>query len=194
MSEKTKRDIEVTKKALLDAAEKLMTKCSDPAEVTSRAIAKESGANLAMINYCFGSRERLLYEVFQKLLTDVQMKDKKFLEIMSSGLPPKRKLAELHYKMMKLMLENYNYAQAVTKYILLNRSEDFGMESLPFIEEHYKGKKSTEKCRLVAFELTSLHELAVLRCEELKKSCGIDLTDDKTLKKYVFQNINRFLD
>lgn len=194
MSEKTKRDIEVTKKALLDAAKKLMTKCSDPAEVTSRAIAKESGANLAMINYCFGSRERLLYEVFQKLLADVQMKDKKFLEIMSSGLPPKRKLAELHYKMMKLMLENYNYAQAVTKYILLNRSEDFGMESLPFIEEHYKGKKSTEKCRLIAFELTSLHELAVLRCEELKKSCGMDLTDDKTLKKYVFQNINRFLD
>lgn len=194
MSEKTKRDIEVTKKALLDAAEKLMTKCSDPAEVTSRAIAKESGANLAMINYCFGSRERLLYEVFQKLLADVQMKDKKFLEIMSSGLPPKRKLAELHYKMMKLMLENYNYAQAVTKYILLNRSEDFGMESLPFIEEHYNGKKSTEKCRLIAFELTSLHELAVLRYEELKKSCGIDLTDDKTLKKYVFQNINRFLD
>ncbi|MBQ5319125.1 MAG: TetR/AcrR family transcriptional regulator [Oscillospiraceae bacterium] len=194
MSEKTKRDIEVTKKALLDAAEKLMTKCSDPAEVTSRAIAKESGANLAMINYCFGSRERLLYEVFQKLLTDVQMKDKKFLEIMSSGLPPKRKLAELHYKMMKIMLENYNYAQAVTKYILLNRSEDFGMESLPFIEEHYKGKKSTEECRMVAFELTSLHELAVLRYEELKKSCGMDLTDDKMLKKYVFRNINRFLD
>mgnify|MGYP003293666811 FL=1 len=194
MSEKTKRDIEVTKKALLEAAEKLMTKCSDPAEVTSRAIAKESGANLAMINYCFGSRERLLYEVFQKLLTDVQMKDTKFLEIMSSALPPKRKLAELHYKMMKLMLENYNYAQAVTKYILLNRSEDFGMESLPFIEEHYKGKKSTEECRLIAFELTSLHELAVLRYEELKKSCGMNLTDDKTLKKYVFQNINRFLD
>ncbi len=194
MSEKTKRDIEVTKKALLEAAEKLMMKCSDPAEVTSRAIAKESGANLAMINYCFGSRERLLYEVFQKLLAGVQMKDTKFLEIMSSGLPPKRKLAELHYKMMKLMLENYNYSQAVTKYILLNRSEDLGMESLPFIEEHYKGKKSTEECRLIAFELTSLHELAVLRYEELKKSCGMNLTDDKTLKKYVFQNINRFLD
>ena len=68
------------------------------------------------------------------------------------------------------------------------------MESLPFIEEHYKGRKTTEKCRLIAFELTSLHELAVLRYEEMNKSCGIDLTDDKTLKKYVFQNINRFLD
>ncbi len=194
MSDKTKRDLDATKKALLDAAAKLMTMCGDPAEVTSRAIAKESGVNLAMINYCFGSREGLLYEVFQKLLEDVQMSDTKFIEIMSSGLPPKRKLAELHYKMMKLMIENYNYSKAVTKYILFNRNENFGMESLPFIAEHYKGRKTTEECRLIAFELTSLNELAVLRYEELKKSCGIDLTDDKTLKKYVFQNINRFLD
>lgn len=194
MSDKSKRDIEATKKALLDAAEKLMTKCSDPAEVTSRAIAKESGVNLAMINYCFGSREGLLYEVFKKLLEDVQKCDTRFIEIMSSRLPPKRKLAELHFKMMKLMLENYNYSQAVTKYILFNRNEDFGMESLPFIEEHYKGRKTVEECRMIALELTSLHELAVLRYETIKSSCGIDLTNEKMLKQYVFQNVNRFLD
>ncbi|MBQ8175958.1 MAG: TetR/AcrR family transcriptional regulator [Oscillospiraceae bacterium] len=194
MSEKIKRDLDATKKALLDAAAKLMTECSDPAEVTSRAIAKESGANPAMINYCFGSREGLLYEVFRKLLEDVQKCDTRFIEIMSSRLPPKRKLAELHFKMMKLMLENYSCSQAVTKYILFNRNEDFGMESLPFIEEHYKGRKTVEECRMIALELTSLHELAVLRYETIKSSCGIDLTNEKTLKQYVFQNVNRFLD
>lgn len=194
MSDKTKRDLEATKNALLEAAEKLMTSCSDSAEVTSRAIAKESGANPAMINYCFGSREALLYAVFQKLLGDVQKSDMKFIEVMTSNLPPKRKLAELHYKMMKLMLENYSYSQAVTKYILFNRNEDFGMESLPFIEEHYKGRKTVEECRLIAFELTSMHELAVLRYEAIKSFGGIDLTNDKTLKQYVFQNVNRFLD
>lgn len=194
MSEKIKRDLDATKKALLNAAAKLMTECGDPAEVTSRAIAKESGANPAMINYCFGSREGLLYEVFRKLLEDVQKSDKRFIEIMSSRLPPKRKLAELHFKMMKLMLENYSCSQAVTKYILFNRNEDFGMESLPFIEEHYKGRKTVEECRMIAFELTSLHELAVLRYEAIKSSCNIDFTDEKTLKQYVFQNVNRFLD
>ncbi len=194
MSEKMKRDIEATKNALLNAAEKLMTSCSNPAEVTSRAIAKESGVNLAMINYCFGSREGLLYEVFQKLLDDVHKSDMKFIEVMTSNLPPKRKLAELHYKMMKLMLENYSYSQAVTKYILFNRNEDFGMESLPFIAEYYAGRKSIEECRLIAFELTSIHELAVLRYEAIKKLCNIDLTNDVELKQYVFQNVKRFLD
>lgn len=67
MSDKIKRDLEATRNALLNSTAKLMTDCSEPSEVTSRAIAKESGVNLAMINYCFGSREGLLYEVFRKL-------------------------------------------------------------------------------------------------------------------------------
>ena len=66
MSDKIKRDLEATRNALLNSTAKLMTDCSEPSEVTSRAIAKESGVNLAMINYCFGSREGLLYEVFRK--------------------------------------------------------------------------------------------------------------------------------
>ena len=86
MSDKIKRDLEATRNALLNSTAKLMTDCSEPSEVTSRAIAKESGVNLAMINYCFGSREGLLYEVFRKLLSDVQKHDTEFIKIMSSGM------------------------------------------------------------------------------------------------------------
>ena len=49
MSDKIKRDLEATRNALLNSTAKLMTDCSEPSEVTSRAIAKESGVNLAMI-------------------------------------------------------------------------------------------------------------------------------------------------
>ena len=194
MSDKIKRDLEATRNALLNSTAKLMTDCSEPSEVTSRAIAKESGVNLAMINYCFGSREGLLYEVFRKLLSDVQKHDTEFIKIMSSGMSPQQKLTELHFKMMRLMIANYNYSQAVTKYILFNRNDDFGMESLPFIVKHFNGRKTIEDCRLIAFELTSIHELSVLRYETIKSSCNIDLTDDETLKWYICQNINRFLD
>ena len=51
MSDKIKRDLEATRNALINSTAKLMTDCSEPSEVTSRAIAKESGVNLAMINY-----------------------------------------------------------------------------------------------------------------------------------------------
>lgn len=194
MAEKSKRNLDSTRNLLLQAAEKLMMNCNEASQVTSRAIAKESGVNLAMINYCFGSREGLLYEVFKKNLSDVQKNDAGFMKIMLSDISPKEKLAELHFKMMRLMISNFKISQAVTKFILFNRNEDFGMESLPFIAEHFKGKKSMDECKLIALELTSLHELAVLRHETLKSSCDIDLTEDNTLKQYICQNVDRFLD
>lgn len=171
-----------------------MINCNEPSKVTSRAIAKESGVNLAMINYCFGSREGLIYEVFKKNLSDLQKKDNGFIKIMLSDIPPKDKLAELHFKIMRLMISNFKISQAVTKFILFNRNDDFGMESLPFITEHFKGRKSMEECKLIALELTSLYELAVLRYETLKSLCNIDLTEDNILKWYISQNIDRFLD
>ena len=67
------------------------------------------------------------------------------------------------------------------------------MESLPFITEHFNGQKSEEECRLIAFELSSLHELAVLRHEDIKELCGIDLTYDEELSSYVTTNVDRFL-
>ena len=83
-----KRDIERTKKQLLEAAEKLMKDCDAPSEVTSRAITEAAGVNLAMINYCFGSREKLLAEVFSKLLNKAAAADKRFSEVMGSQLSP----------------------------------------------------------------------------------------------------------
>ena len=57
---------EITKEKLIAAASKLIDGCDDPFKVTSRQIAEESGMQAAMINYCFGSRESLIYEVFHR--------------------------------------------------------------------------------------------------------------------------------
>ena len=188
-----KRDLETTKKALLDAAKQLMTACSDSDEVTSRAIAAKAGVNLAMINYCYGSREGLLYEVFKQLLSDAQQADPKIAALMCAQLTPKERVIKLHFSMMKLMIANFNYSKAITKYLLLNRNGEMGMESLPCIIEHFNGSKTEQQCRLIAFELSSLHELAVLRHREMKSICGIDLTDDAQLEEYVRTSTQRFL-
>lgn len=188
-----KRDIERTKKQLLEAAEKLMTDCDDPSEVTSRAITEAAGVNLAMINYCFGSREKLLAEVFSQLLSKATAADKRFGEVMGSQLPAKDKLIELHVFMMSLMLKNMGIAKAVTRYILLERDLQTGMESLPFVMAHYGSSKSEAECRLLTFQLTSLNELAVLKYDELKQNAGTDLADEEQLRRFVTDNISRFL-
>ena len=193
MAQKQKRDLDATNEALLKAAKELMTTCTDSDDVTSRKIAAKAQVNPAMINYCYSSRENLLYEVFKQLLADAQNVRPELTEMIKSDIPAKQRLIMLHFGMMKLMIENYSYSKAITKYILLNRTDGIGMESLPFITEHFNGQKSEEECRLIAFELSSLHELAVLRHEEIKELCGIDLTNDEELSSYVTTNVDRFL-
>lgn len=188
-----KRNLETTKDALLKAAEKLMIEHGDLAEVTSRAISGEAGVNLAMINYCFGSREALLFEVFKKFQSKVLNLNPVFKEIINGDIPPKEKLILLHYESMKIMLQNFKYVKAVTKFALLDRSISAERGSLPLIKEHFCKRKTEPECLFIAYQISSLHELAVLRHEEIRDVCGIDLTDDEILKKYVTDNINRFL-
>ena len=71
---------EITKEKLLKATEKLIAGTDDPFKITSRQIASEAGMQAAMINYCFGSREKLIYEVFQKKYKDT-LKEKKIERI-----------------------------------------------------------------------------------------------------------------
>ncbi|MBR6968897.1 MAG: TetR family transcriptional regulator [Ruminococcus sp.] len=189
-----KRDINRTRAALLRAAEKLMTSCEDVSQLTSRAITKEAGVNLAMINYCFGSREKLLAEVFGNIMAKAQLADPRLSTIMDSDLPPAAKLAEIHISMMRLMLDSFAYSEAVTRYILLERDLSFGMESLPLVVEHFRGKKTEEECRLITYSITSLNELAVLKHAELKEKCCTDLTDEEQLRRFVENNISKFLD
>ncbi|MBO6301243.1 MAG: TetR/AcrR family transcriptional regulator [Ruminiclostridium sp.] len=188
-----KRDLDKTRAALVDAAEKLMSGCDDPDEVTARAITKEAGVNLAMINYCFGSREKLLYEVFTRLQQNAASFDPGIGEIINGDISPKEKLAQAHFRTMKLMLANFKYCKALTKYMLVTRKIGDKRLSVQFIQQHYGGRKTEGECRLIAFELSGMHELAVLRHEEIRELCGIDLTDDDALRKFVYGNVERML-
>ena len=142
MPRKQKRDLEATKKALLEAAKELMTTCTDSDEVTSRRVAAKAQVNPAMINYCYGSRENLLYEVFKQLLSDAQSACPELSEVLHADIPAKQHLITLHFSMMKLMIRNFSYSKAITKYILLNRTNGVGMESLPYITEHFGNRTS----------------------------------------------------
>lgn len=189
-----KRNLDATKKALLDAAEKLMLECNDISQVTSRAITKEAGVNLAMINYCFGSREALIFEAFGKMQETASRCDNSFAEIISGESTPLEKLIEVHCRTIKLMIENYTISKAVTKYVLINRAISGRRGSLQFIQEHFGDRKTEGECRLIAYELSSLHELAVLHHEEIKEVCGIDLKNDDELRAYVTAHVKKFLE
>ncbi len=59
-----------TRTRILDAAERLFAEYGF-AETSLRRITREAGVNLAAVNYHFGSRERLIHEVFARLVEPV---------------------------------------------------------------------------------------------------------------------------
>ena len=184
--------LNITKEKLIDATFALMEELDDPLNVTSRQIADRAGAKPSMINYCFGSRENLIYQTFQKQYLSF-LKEKDVEKILSSDLPPKDILKKLHFIVAKCLVDNPKFTKAISGFVLFSR--DLSQESFSFlyVKKHYAGKKTDKECRLIAYELSSMMQLIICRKEDIKASFGIDLDKDKELKNYIDMRVDLLL-
>lgn len=184
--------LQITKDKLLLAAARLMEGMEDPMKVTSREIAKEAGVQPAMINYCFGSREDLIYGAFQKLFEEYTKKAD-VEGIIKEGLPPKDLLKKLHFVVADCLVKNFKFTQATTGYVLFKR--DLGKESFsfPYVMKHYEGRKSVEECKLIAYELSTMMQLIIFRKEDIRRDFGIDLNKEEELRKYIDMRVDLLL-
>ena len=97
--------LNITKEKLIDAAFSLMEEMDDPFNVTSRQIAERAGTKASMINYCFGSRENLLYQTFRKQYMSF-LNEAEVAKLIASGIAPKELLKKLHFIVAKCLVEN----------------------------------------------------------------------------------------
>ena len=183
---------EITKEKLIAAAEKLISNCDDPFKVTSRQIAEESGMQAAMINYCFGSRENLIYEVFHRYYK-AALQDAHVEKILTANISPKDKLKKLHYLVAKFLVENHKLTKAITSLILFERDLSEKSVSYGLVKEHFKGTKTDKECRLIAYEMSTMMQLMIYRKDDIKSGMGIDLDKDRQLKHYIDMRIDLLL-
>jgi len=181
-----------TKDQLLSATLSLMEEKDDPFQVTSREIASRAGVKPSMINYCFESREKLIYATFQKHYLDF-LKVKEIEQILTADLMPKDLLKKLHFVIASCLIDNPKFTKAITSHVLFKR--DLGQESFSFayVKKHYAGKKTDEECRLIAYELSTMLQLMIYRRDDLKRDFGIDLADKKVLQKYIDMRVDLLL-
>ena len=184
--------LNITKEKLIDAAFALMEEADDPFNVTSRQIAERAGTKPSMINYCFGSRENLLYQTFQKQYMSF-LNESEIRKIIDSDITPKDLLKRLHFVVAKCLVENPKFTKAITGHVLFNR--DLSKESFtyPYVKKHYAGKKTDEECKLIAYELSAMMQLIIYRKEDIKRDFGIDLDNDKELRKYIGMRVDLLL-
>ena len=182
----------ITKEKLVDATFTLMEEADDPLNVTSRQIADRAGVKPSMINYCFGSRENLIYQTFQKQYLDF-LKEEPIAELIASDISPKDLLKKLHFIVAKCLVENPKFTKAISPFVLFERDLSKESFSFPYVKKHYAGRKTDRECRLIAYELSSMMQLMICRKDDLKRDFGIDLDNAKELKKYIDMRIDLLL-
>ena len=184
--------LQLTKDKLVDAAFELMEKAEDPMAVTSREIAARAEVKPAMINYCFGSRENLIYNAFQKQYLSF-LKDKEVEKVVNSDLPPQEILKKLHYVVADCLVKNHTFTKAITGFVLFKR--DLGQESFSFnyVKKAFKGRKTDAECKLIAYELSTMMQLIIYRKDDIKRDFGIDLDDEEQLRHYIDMRVDLLL-
>ena len=182
----------ITKDKLIDATFALMEEADDPLNVTSRQIAERAGVKPSMINYCFGSRENLIYQTFQKQYLDF-LKEEPIAELIASDISPKELLKKLHFIVAKCLVENPKFTKAISPFVLFERDLSKESFSFPYVKKHYAGRKTDRECRLIAYELSSMMQLMICRKDDLKRDFGIDLNNDKELKKKIDMRVDLLL-
>lgn len=184
--------LNITREKLLTATTMLMEKMDDPFLVTSREIAKAAEVKPSMINYCFGSRENLIYNVFQRLYESF-LSESDVTAIIKSDLSPKDTLKELHFIVSRCLIQNYKFTQAITGHVLFKR--DLGKEafSYKYVCKHYNGTRSEKECRLIAYELSTMFQLIIYRKDDIKRDFGIDVEDEEVLRELINKRIDLLL-
>lgn len=184
--------LNITKEKLIKATAALMEKADDPLQVTSREIAAAADVKPSMINYCFGSREELLYAVFNDLYKSFLAKYE-VEKLLKKDLPPKELLKKLHFIVAKCLIENPKFTKAITPHVLFKR--DLGKESFsfPYVMKHFGGRRTEAECRLIAYELSTMMQLIIYRKDDIKNDFGIDLNKDKALQRYIDLRVDMLL-
>ena len=184
--------LNLTKEKLTDATFALMEEADDPMGVTSRQIAARAGVKPSMINYCFGSRENLIYQTFQSQYLSF-LNETRIKKLIASDITPKDLLKKLHFTVATCLVENPKFTRAITGYVLFSRDLSKESFSYPYVKKHYAGRKTDKECMLIAYELSAMMQLIIYRKDEIRENFGIDLDKDRELRKYINMRIDLLL-
>ena len=173
------------KDQLIQATMKLLTESKNPSKVTARQIASEAGANLAMINYYFSSKDELVNIAVNKLMAD---RANELKEIRDSHTPAKQKLTEFLTTMSDIVTDFSELTKPTIPYLLLEGEIELPYYILPMIKEYCGDKRSETECRIIAYQLITFSQLVFYRSSDFLKYTGIDISDKKQ-RDTMFQTI-----
>lgn len=176
---------DTVKDQLIQATMKLLTESKNPSKITARQIAQEADANLAMINYYFGSKDTLLSTAVSMLIADKAVALK---EIRDRSAPAKEKLRDFLITLSDITIGYAELTRPTIPYLLLEGEIEVPYHILPMIKECCGDRRSETECRIIAYQLIAFSQLVFYRSGDFSKYTGIDI-EDKRQRDGLFQTI-----
>lgn len=170
-SEKTE-----AKQRILDVTIRMLSEQKDTGNITVRQIAKEANANSALINYYFGSKEKLLNKAVEVCMAD--MANKISFNKLENDSPVER-LRNMVKGIASFAVNNYYLSD-----IIISTELKFGNLSsiqiiLPLLREIFEGSKTEDELKLLTLQVITPFQIIFLHAPEYKEYLGKDIFDEK---------------
>ncbi|MNM96956.1 putative DNA-binding transcriptional regulator [compost metagenome] len=178
-----------TKDQLIEATRQLLLSTKTPEKITARQISQTANVNLAMINYCFGSKDELLKTVIDEIIAS----EFKQYAATDHGQSPKEKLKELLYHMCEVTIKYEPITRLSVPYVLLQAPIEIPVEVLPYIKEHFEGTRDEKFCKVIAYELVSFLQVIFYRAKDFYKYAGVDIYKESELKELIDNQLDLIL-
>ena len=181
---------ENTKSQLISTTKDLLLTAKNPEKITARQIASQANVNLAMINYCFGSKDELLKLAIDEIIA---FEFKQFTIKGDGYLSPKEKLKMLLYHVSEVTIRYENITRLSVPYVLLNAPIEIPYGILPYIKEHFGNQKEEHVCKVLAYEIVSFMQIVFYRAKDFYKYSGINLQEPRELQRFIDNQLDLIL-
>lgn len=181
---------ENTKEHLMAATRELLLTSPNPEKITARQIASQANVNLAMINYCFGSKDELLKLTIDEIIAG---EFSQYAAQKEEYLSPKEQLKQLLYHVSEVTLRYETITRLSVPYVLLQAPIDMPYQILPYVTAHFGGRKDERVCRVIALELVSFLQLILYRAKDFGAYAGVNVHEPQELQKLIDDQLDLLL-
>ena len=161
--------------------------------ITARSIAEKSGVSLGLINYHFGSKDKLIEICCGRIInrTLVSMSPEKIDYTQSDGLTDKERLISFATQTFEFIYENYS----TVKISVLSDFQDYSPDSNSALTQKgfmlaLRGDMPEAQKKHIAFSLASIMQAAFLAGNSAKLMTGYELKTPKQRAKFIADTVN----
>lgn len=148
---------------------------SDPERITIRAISKQAGVGIGLINYHFGSKEALIKQAIDRMAGTIADQWQAMLD--PNVADPAERLKSLLKANAAVGAENARLARVSILSELLYGDLEVPLIILPVLKEIFGREKDEQEIRVIAFMLVTSLQVMLVRERTFRKYAGINIFD-----------------